>query len=194
MKPGEVKNTYGTGCFILANVGVTPIQSQHGLLTTLCYSLGPEHTYYALEGAVEVAGAALQWAKSVGLINTVKELEHMCYQVEDCGDVYFVPAFNGIFSPYWRDDARGLLIGMSLNTTRGHIARALLEAPCLRTGEVVQAMVKDSGLDIVKMAVDGGMSVNGYLLQRQADYTNVQIVRKQESEITGIGAAIAAGL
>ena len=111
-----------------------------------------------------MAGAALQWAKSVGLITTVKELEHMCYEVEDCGDVYFVPAFNGIFSPYWRDDARGLLIGMSLNTTRGHIARALLEAPCLRTGEVVQAMVKDSGLDIVKMSVDGGMSVNGYLL------------------------------
>lgn len=147
-----------------------------------------------MEGAVEVAGAAIEWAKSVGLLTTVKELEGLCYSVDDCGDVYFVPAFNGIFSPYWRDDARGLLIGIGVNTTRGHLARAILEAPCLRTGEVVQAMTKDSGSSISKMVVDGGMSVNNFVLQSQADFTNISIVRKKESEITGIGAAIAAGL
>ncbi|CDW76220.1 glycerol kinase [Stylonychia lemnae] len=194
LKVGEVKNTYGTGCFILKNVGAKPVQSTHGLLTTLCYSLGEGQTYYALEGAVEVAGAAIQWAKSVGLLGAVKELESLCYSVDDCGDVYFVPAFNGIFSPYWRDDARGLMIGISLNTTKGHIARAILEAPCLRTAEVVTAMAKDSGYQVTKMNVDGGMSVNNFVLQSQADFTNVEIVRKKESEITGIGAAIAAGL
>jgi glycerol kinase len=145
LKEGEVKNTYGTGCFILANVGSKPVQSTHGLLTTLCYSLGEGQTYYALEGAVEIAGAAIQWAKSVGLLTSASELEGLATSVTDCGDVYFVPAFNGIFSPYWRDDARGLLIGIGINTTRGHLARALLEAPCLRTKEVVEAMAKDSG-------------------------------------------------
>eukprot|EP00347_Sterkiella_histriomuscorum_P018516 403345212 len=196
LKPNEVKNTYGTGCFILNNVGTKPVQSKYGLLTTLCYSLGADQTFYALEGAVEVAGSAIKWAQSVGMLGSVKELENLCYTVEDNGDVYFVPAFNGIFSPYWRDDARALMIGMSLNTTKGHIARAILEAPCLRTAEVIQAMEKDSGLKISKMSVDGGMSVNGYVLQSQADFIGggVQIERKKESEITGIGAAIAAGL
>lgn len=111
-----------------------------------------------------MAGLAIQWAKSVGFLSSVKELESLAFSVDDCGDVYFVPAFNGIFSPYWRDDARGLLIGISLNTTKAHMVRALLEAPCLRTGEVVQAMIKDSGVPIKKMVVDGGMTVNNFVL------------------------------
>ena len=159
-------------------MGTKPVQSTHGLLTTLCYSLGPDQTYYALEGAVEVAGAALQWARSVGFISSFKDLEELAYTVKDCGDVYFVPAFNGIFSPYWRDDARGLLIGIGINTQRGHMVRAMLEAPCLRTKEVVEAMAKDSGYRVTKINVDGGMSVNNFVLQCQADFTNVQIVRK----------------
>ncbi len=164
LKEGEVKNTYGTGCFILANVGTKPVKSTHGLLSTLCYSLGEGKTYYALEGAVEIAGAAIQWAKSVNIITSAGELEGLAKSVSDCGDVYFVPAFNGIFSPYWRDDARGLLIGIGINSNRGHLARALLEAPCLRTKEVVEAMAKDSGHSISKMNVDGGMSVNNFML------------------------------
>jgi glycerol kinase len=127
-------------------------------------------------------------------VGKFSELEDLAKSVKDCGDVYFVPAFNGLFSPYWRDDARGLLIGLNLNTTKGHIARALLDAPCLRTREVVDSMRKDSGYAVTKMNVDGGMSVNNYVLQTQANFTNITIVRKKESEITGIGAAIAAGL
>lgn len=178
---------------MLKNTGEVPVQSTHGLLTTVCYRIG-EKTYYALEGAVEVAGAAIQWAKQIGLVSDVKKIEEEALLVKDCGDVYFVPAFQGIFSPYWREDARGLLIGMSLNTNRGHLMRALLEAPCLRTTEVVLAMVKDSKIPIKSMAVDGGMTVNNTLLQMQADFMNADIVRKQEKEITSIGAAIAAGL
>lgn len=194
LREGEVKNTYGTGCFIMANVGTKPVSSSHGLLTTMCYSLGEGRSYYALEGAVEIAGAAVQWAKSVGLIQSTKELEPLCNGVSDCGDVYLVPAFNGIFSPYWRDDARGLVIGIGINTTKGHLARALLEAPCLRTKEVLDAMVKDSGRTIKKMNVDGGMSVNTFMMQQQADFTKIAITRKKETEVTGLGAAIAAGL
>lgn len=141
------------------------MQSTHGLLSTLCYSLGEGQTFYALEGAVEIAGAAIQWAKSVNLIKSAGELESLATSVKDCGDIYFVPAFNGIFSPYWRDDARGLLIGIGINTKSGHLARALLEAPCLRTKEVVEAMAKDAGHSIKKMNVDGGMSVNNFMLQ-----------------------------
>ncbi len=121
---------------MLGNTGEVPIQSSHGLLTTVCYRIG-EKTYYALEGAVEVAGAAVQWAKNVGLVTKVSLIEEEALSVPDCGDVYFVPAFQGIFSPYWREDARGVLIGMSLNTQRGHLMRALLEGPCFRTTEVV---------------------------------------------------------
>lgn len=125
----------------MKNVGTKPIQSKNGLLSTLCYSLGKDQTFYALEGAVEAAGAGLQWAKSVGLFDKYSDLEPLAMSVKDCGDVYFVPAFNGIFSPYWRDDARGLMIGMGVNTTKGHIARSLIEAPCLRAREVIEAMV-----------------------------------------------------
>ena len=194
LKVGEVKNTYGTGCFILANVGTKPVKSTHGLLSTLCYSLGEGKTWYALEGAVEIAGAAIQWAKSVNLISSASELEELASTVDDCGDLYFVPAFNGLFSPYWRDDARGLMIGININTTRGHISRCLLESPCLRTREVVDSMQKDSEHPITRMSVDGGMTVNSLLLQVQANYSKLQIVRKREKEVTGIGAAIAAGL
>ena len=139
LKPGEVKTTYGTGCFILTNIGDKPVLSTNGLLTTVCYSLNNK-TQYALEGAVEVAGAAVKWAMSIGLVKDESHISEEALTVPDCGDVYFVPAFAGLLSPHYRDDARGLLIGMSLNTTRGHLMRALLEAPCLRTAEVVEAM------------------------------------------------------
>jgi len=191
--PGEVKTTYGTGCFILTNVGPKPVQSTAGLLSTVCYKIGDE-TQYALEGAVEVAGAAISWAKSVGLITDTSLIEQEALNVADCGDVYFVPAFQGIFSPYWRDDARGLLIGMNMNTKRGHLMRALLEAPCFRTAEVINAMEKDLHAHIGKMSVDGGMTVNDLLMQTQANFINAQIERKAEKEITAVGAAIAAGL
>jgi len=138
--------------------------SSNGLLTTVCYRLNGE-TQYALEGAVEVAGAAVKWMKSIGLVKDEKHVMDEALSVEDCGDVYFVPAFGGLLTPHYRDDARGLLIGMSLNTTRGHLMRALIEAPCLRTAEVVEAMAQDSGREIASMVVDGGMSVNNLLIQ-----------------------------
>jgi glycerol kinase len=159
----------------------------------MCYKIG-DNTQYALEGAVEIAGAAIQWAKSVGFIDGPKELETLALTVKDCGDVYFVPAFQGIFSPYWRDDARGLWIGFGTNTKKGHLVRSMLEAPCLRTCEVVESMSKDSGKQVTKMSVDGGMTVNNFMMQTQADFMNAIIVRKESTEVTGIGAAIAAGL
>jgi len=163
-------------------------------LTTLCYKITDEETNYALEGAVEIAGAAISWAKNVGFINGPKELEKEALTVDDCGDVYFVPAFQGIFSPYWRDDARGLWIGMGSNTQKGHLVRSMLEAPCLRTCEVVDSMSKDSGKKVTKMSVDGGMTVNNLMMQTQANYMDAEIMRKEEQEITAVGAAIAAGL
>lgn len=178
---------------MLGNTGSKPVQSKHGLLTTMCYRIGDE-TFYALEGSVELAGAAVKWAEKVGLVTDVKKLEAECLTVPDSSDVYFVPALQGIFAPYWRADARGCLIGMSLNTERGHLMRALLEGPCFRTTEVVAAMGKDSGSRVEKMVVDGGMTVNNTLMQTQADLMNAQIIRKQEKEITGVGAAIAAGV
>ena len=164
LRPGEVKTTYGTGCFILTNTGEKPVMSDNGMLTTVCYRLNGE-TQYALEGAVETAGAAIKWAKSIGLVQDEKKITDEALSVKDCGDVYFVPAFGGLLTPHYRDDARGLLIGMSLNTNRGHLMRALLEAPCLRTAEVVEAMAKDSGKRIQAMAVDGGMTVNNLMMQ-----------------------------
>jgi len=141
-----------------------------------------------------MAGASIEWCKSVGLVKSSSEIEAEALTVSDCGDVYFVPAFQGIFAPHWRDDARGLLIGMSLNTNRGHLMRALLEAPCLRTSEVVESMAKDANQPIDQMVVDGGMTVNNLLMQIQSDFANTQIVRKEEKEITAMGAAIASGL
>ena len=148
---------------MLQNTGSKPVQSKNGLLTTLCYKIG-EDTQYALEGSVEIAGAAIHWAKGVGFISSPKELEPLARSVDDCGDVYFVPAFQGIFSPYWRDDARGLWIGLGSNTQKGHLARSMLEAPCLRTCEVVDSMSKDSGKRVTKMSVDGGMTANNLMM------------------------------
>ena len=159
----------------------------------MCYKIG-DNVQYALEGAVEIAGAAISWSKSVGFIENPKDLEALALTVDDCGDVYFVPAFQGIFSPYWRDDARGLWIGFGSNTQKGHLVRSMLEAPCLRTCEVVEAMSKDSGKRVTKMSVDGGMTVNNFMMQTQADFMDAEIMRKEEQEITGVGAAIAAGL
>ena len=163
LKPGEVKTTYGTGCFILTNVGDKPVLSDNGLLSTVCYRLDGK-TQYALEGAVEVAGAAVKWAKSVGLVQDERRIMEEALSVKDCGDVYFVPAFGGLFTPHYCDDARGLLIGMSLNTNRGHLMRALIESPCLRTAEVVEAMSSDAGQKVTSMAVDGGMTVNDLMM------------------------------
>ena len=143
----------------------------------MCYKLG-DQTNYALEGAVEIAGAALEWTKSIGLFKEASEVEPEARTVEDNGDTYFVPAFNGIFSPYWRDDARGMIIGISSHTKKGHLARALMEAPCFRTDEVVSAMAKDSGIKVTSMAVDGGLSVSNLCMQTQADIADVEIVRK----------------
>lgn len=164
LKPGEVKTTYGTGCFILTNVGEKPVISNHGLLSTVCYRLDGK-TQYALEGAVETAGAAIKWAKSVDLVKDERLISEEALTVDDCGDVYFVPSFGGLLSPHYSTDARSLLIGMSFNTTRGHLMRALLEGPCLRTAEVVQAMSQDAGRPINAMAVDGGMTVNDLMMQ-----------------------------
>lgn len=164
LQPGEVKTTYGTGCFILTNVGDKPVLSKNGLLTTMCYRLDGK-SQYALEGAVEVAGAAVKWAKSVGLVLDESRIMEEALSVEDCGDVYFVPAFGGLLSPHYRDDARGLLIGMSLNTNRGHLMRALLESPCLRAAEVIEAMAMDAQMEIKSMVVDGGMTVNDLMMQ-----------------------------
>jgi glycerol kinase len=160
----------------------------------MCYKLGDNDTQYALEGGVEMAGAAIEWATKVGIVKKASEMEAEALTVDDCGDVYFVPAFQGIFAPHWNADARGLMIGMSLNTERGHLMRALLEAPCLRSAEVVEAMSKDANCKIERMVVDGGMTVNNLLMQMQSDFTDAEIVRKEQKEITAIGAAIAAGL
>jgi len=194
---GEAKNTYGTGCFLLMNVGEKPVQSKQGLLSTICYNLSGK-TYYALEGAVETAGAALSWAKnSVGLIGNYQEIEDLIKTVEDDDEeeVVFVPALHGIFAPYWDSKARGMIIGLTSRSTKAHIVKAICESACLRTGEILKAMGKEEGSQqIKKLKVDGGMTVNNTLMQIQADLLQIEVETKKEPEITCLGAAIAAGL
>lgn len=175
------------------NVGEKPVYSDHGLLSTMCYRLNGK-SQYALEGAVEVAGAAIEWCKSVGFITDVKKIEEEARSVSNCGDVYFVPAFGGLLSPYYDDTARCLLIGMSTNTQRGHLMRAFCESPCLRSAQVLQAMASDCKEAVSRVAVDGGMTVNNLVMQTQADLVGADIVRKEQAEVTCCGAAIAAGL
>jgi glycerol kinase len=193
--PGEGKNTYGTGCFMLLNTGTQPVASKCGLLTTLGYKLGDEPAVYALEGSIAVTGALVQWLRdNLGLIGRSAEIETLAATVEDNGGIYFVPAFSGLFAPYWQSDARGVIVGLTRYINRGHIARAALEASAFQTREVADAMEKDSGVALKALKVDGGMVVNNLLMQFQADILGVPVVRPQVAETTALGAAYAAGL
>lgn len=193
--PGEAKNTYGTGCFMLMNTGEQPIRSTAGLITTVAYRFGEAPACYALEGSVAIGGAAVQWLRdNLKLIATSAEIESLAQEVDDNGDVYFVPAFSGLFAPHWRQDARGAIVGLTRYSTRGHLARATLEATAFQTQEVLEAMKQDSGLPIQSLRVDGGMVANELLMQFQADLLDVPVLRPQMAETTSLGAAYAAGL
>ena len=192
---GEAKNTYGTGCFLLLNTGSEIVHSRHGLLTTVCYRLGAQKPVYALEGSIAIAGALIQWLRDrMRMIDTAADVENLARMVEDNGGLYFVPAFSGLFAPYWRSEARGLVIGMTRFATRGHFARAALEATAYQTREVVDAMGADSGVALKTLKVDGGMTANDLLMQIQADVLGVPVIRPRVSESTALGAAYAAGL
>jgi glycerol kinase len=194
-EPGEAKNTYGTGCFMLMNTGTSPVPSTAGLVTTVAYQLGDEPPHYALEGSIAIAGALVQWLRdNLKMIAKSSEVEALAREVEDNGDVYLVPAFSGLFAPYWRDTARGALVGLTRYANRGHIARAALEAVAYQTRDVLEAMEKDSGIPIKELRVDGGMVANELLMQFQADQLGVPVVRPRVTETTALGAAYAAGL
>ena len=193
--PGEAKNTYGTGCFMLLNTGETPIPSQAGLLTTLAYQIAGQPAIYALEGSIAISGALVQWLRdNLGLISKSAEIEALARSVEDNGGIYFVPAFSGLFAPYWRSDARGVIVGLTRYVNKGHLARAALEATAYQTREVLEAMEADSGVKLSVLKVDGGMVVNELLMQFQADMLGVPVVRPKVIETTALGAAYAAGL
>jgi len=194
-KPGEAKNTYGTGCFMLLNTGEKPVQSKAGLLTTLGYKIGDQKAVYALEGSIAITGALIQWLRdNLGLIQSSAEVEALAQSVEDNGGIYFVPAFSGLFAPYWKADARGVVVGMTRYVTKGHLARAALEATAYQTREVLDAMEKDSGVRLTALKVDGGMVFNDLLMQFQSDILDVPVIRPKVAETTALGAAYAAGL
>jgi len=193
--PGEAKNTYGTGCFMLLNTGTKPVQSKNGLLTTLGYKIGNQPAVYALEGSIAITGALVQWLRdNIGLIQKSADIEPLAKTVEDNGGIYFVPAFSGLFAPYWKSDARGVIVGMTRYINKGHIARAALEATAFQTREVLDAMNKDSGVNLTALKVDGGMVYNELLMQFQADILGVPVIRPKVAETTSLGAAYAAGL
>jgi glycerol kinase len=193
--PGEAKNTYGTGGFMLLNTGTQPVASASGLLTTLAYKIGREPAVYALEGSIAITGALVQWLRdNLGLIARSQDVETLAETVEDNGGVYFVPAFSGLFAPYWQSDARGVIVGLTRFANRGHIARAALEATAFQTREVAEAMQADSGVALTSLKVDGGMVHNNLLMQFQADILDVAVVRPRVAETTALGAAYAAGL
>ena len=195
LAPGEAKNTYGTGCFMLMNTGERPFPSTSGLLTTLAYKLGDAPAVYALEGSIPIAGALVQWLRdNLGLIAHASEIEALAASVPDNGDVYCVPAFSGLYAPHWDDRARGIIAGLTRFVTKAHIARAALEAVAFQVREVVDAMTRDSGVEIVELRTDGGMVVNELLMQFQADILGVPVVRPKVIETTALGAAYAAGL
>ena len=192
---GEAKNTYGTGCFLLLNTGTTPTVSRQGLLTTLGYQINDQAPVYCLEGSIAITGALVQWLRdNLGLISSAPEIETLAKTVEDNGGAYFVPAFSGLFAPYWRSDARGVIVGLTRYVNKGHIARAVLEASAYQTRDIVNAMNKDSGVELSKLKVDGGMVANEVLMQFQSDILNVPVIRPKVSETTALGAAYAAGL
>jgi glycerol kinase len=193
--PGEAKNTYGTGCFMILNTGTKMVPSKSGLLTTMCYKFGDEPAVYALEGSIAITGALVQWLRdNLKLVETSPEVENLAKTVEDNGGIYFVPAFSGLFAPYWRNDARGAIVGMTRYVNRGHFARAALEATAYQTREVLDAMNADSGVPLTALKVDGGMVYNDTLMQFQADVLDVPVVRPKVAETTALGAAYAAGL
>jgi glycerol kinase len=193
--PGEAKNTYGTGCFMLLNTGTSAVASKSGLLTTLAYKIGEQPAYYALEGSIAVTGALVQWFRdNLGIIRKSAEIEDLARSVDDNGGIYFVPAFSGLFAPYWRSDARGVIVGLTRYVNKGHLARAVLEATAYQTREVIDAMEKDSGVGLKALKVDGGMVYNDLLMSFQADILGVPIVRPKIAETTALGAAYAAGL
>jgi glycerol kinase len=194
-EPGEAKNTYGTGCFMLLNTGTTPVPSESGLLTTLGYQMGNEPAVYCLEGSIAVTGALVQWLRdNLNFFENSADVEVFAREVEDSGGIYFVPAFSGLFSPYWKSDARGVIVGMTRYINKYHISRAALEATAYQTREVLDAMKADSGVDLTSLKVDGGMVHNQLLMQFQADILGVPVVRPKVSETTALGAAYAAGL
>jgi glycerol kinase len=195
LSAGEAKNTYGTGNFMLLNTGTEQVPSNNGLLTTVCYKIGDKATVYALEGSIAVTGSLVQWVRdNLKLIDSAPEIEDLAKSVEDSGGAYFVPAFSGLFAPYWRDDARGAIVGLTRFVNRGHLARAVLEATAFQTKEVLDAMNADSGVDLTTLKVDGGMVVNETLMQFQADILGVPVIRPVVAETTALGAAYAAGL
>ncbi len=192
---GEAKNTYGTGCFMLLNTGNKAVQSKNGLLTTLGYKIGKEKAVYALEGSIAITGALVQWLRdNLGLIQKSADIEALANTVKDNGGIYFVPAFSGLFAPYWKSSARGAIVGMTRYVTKGHIARAALEATAFQTREVLDAMNKDSGVNLTALKVDGGMVFNNTLMQFQADILGVPVIRPTVAETTALGATYAAGL
>jgi len=194
-QPGMVKNTYGTGCFMLLNTGEKPVQSKYGLLTTLGYKIGDQKAVYALEGSIAVTGALIQWLRdNLGLIQSSTEVEALAKSVEDAGGIYFVPAFSGLYAPYWKASARGVIVGLTRYVNKGHIARAALEATAYQTCEVLDAMNADSGVPLTALKVDGGMVFNDLLMQFQSDILDVPVIRPKVAETTALGAAYAAGL
>ena len=195
LKPGEAKNTYGTGNFLLLNTGEKIVRSENGLLTTVCYQFGDAKPVYALEGSIAVTGSAVQWLRDqLGIISGAADSEALAAQVEDNGGIYFVPAFSGLFAPYWRSDARGAIVGLSRFNSNAHIARATLEAICYQSRDVVDAMAADSGVKLEVLKVDGGVTLNELCMQIQADVLGVDVVRPMVPETTALGAAYAAGL
>ena len=193
--PGEAKNTYGTGNFMLLNTGTEIVPSTAGLLTTMAYRFDGSEPVYALEGSIAVTGSAVQWLRDqLQIITSANEIEALAASVPDASGIYFVPAFSGLFAPYWRSDARGAIVGLSRFHTKAHLARATLEAICFQTRDVLDAMVKDSGVRLTTLRVDGGATVNNLLMQMQADILGVRVVRPVVAETTALGAAYAAGL
>ena len=193
--PGEAKNTYGTGCFMLMNTGEKVVPSKNGLLTTLGYKIGNQPAVYALEGSIAITGALVQWLRdNLGMIEKSQDIEALAATVEDNGGVYFVPAFSGLFAPYWKNDARGVIAGLTRYVTKGHIGRAVLEATAWQTREVLDAMNADSGVPLTALKVDGGMVFNNLLMQFQSDVLGVPVIRPVVAETTALGAAYAAGL
>ncbi|MFN2138643.1 MAG: glycerol kinase GlpK [Candidatus Promineifilaceae bacterium] len=195
LSPGEAKNTYGTGCFMIMNTGTDIVPSKSGLLTTLCYKFGDQPAVYALEGSIAITGALVQWLRdNLNFFDFSQHVEDYAKTVSDNGGIYFVPAFSGLFAPYWRSDARGAIVGLTRYINKGHIARAALEATAFQTREVLDAMNKDSGVELTALKVDGGMVYNDTLMQFQADVLGVPVIRPVVAETTALGAAYAAGL
>ena len=193
--PGEAKNTYGTGNFMLLNTGEQIVRSKSGLLTTVCYQFGDASPVYALEGAIAVTGSAVQWLRDqMGIISGASEIENLASQAKDTAGIYFVPAFSGLFAPYWRSDARGAIVGLSRYNTNAHLARATLESICYQSKDVVDAMFKDSGVSLDVLRVDGGVTANNLCMQMQADILGVSVSKPVVAETTALGAAYAAGL